>query len=61
MTFPDASSVHMAPKLVEHESPCDSVVSMHAHVGVEAQAAGKGEHVYASEGTPPSGSAIPGG
>ena len=61
MTFPDPSSVHMAPKLVEHESPCGSEASTHAHVGVEVQDAGNGAHVYASGGTPPSGKAIPGG
>jgi hypothetical protein len=51
----------MAPKLGEHGSPGPSAAAMHAHVGVETQDAGRGEHMYPSGGTPLSGGAIPGG
>jgi hypothetical protein len=61
VTFPSASTEHMAPKLGEHGSPEEIATARHAHVGVEAQAAGRGEHVYAPEGTPPSGTSTPGG
>ena len=61
MTFPDASSVHVAPKLVEHASPAGTAAPMQAHVGLEAHDSGTGEHVYSPEGTPLSGGAIPGG
>jgi len=61
VTFPEASSVHIAPKLVEHAPPGGTAAPMHAHVGVEVQDAGTGEHVYVPAGTPASGGAIPGG
>jgi hypothetical protein len=61
VTFPDASSEHVAPELVLHGSFGDMLAPMQAHVGLAPQEAGTGAHVYESGGTPPSGGAIPGG